>query len=154
MPIAPVAGQTRRLDGHHGADAALADRRQQLLKSRTSDTRARATEIVVDDADIGPTELSGALDESILPPAAFDVVDHLTDRRLADIDDRLAGEWSVPIRFILRLLSDRRRKLARQRLRQKRFQNLHRRSPTFVRDRRWIWRFFEQIRLSAAAQAH
>jgi hypothetical protein len=38
------------------------------------------TEIVVDDADIGPTELSGALDESILAPAAFDVVDHLTDR--------------------------------------------------------------------------
>src|SRR6516165_9765522 len=87
MPITPVAGQTRSLDGHHGADAALADRRQQLLESRTSDTRARATEIVVDDADIDPTELSGALDESILPPAAF-----LTDRRLADIDDRLAGE--------------------------------------------------------------
>ena len=34
----------------------------------------------------------GAFDERILPPAAFDVVDHLIDRRLADIDDRLAGE--------------------------------------------------------------
>jgi hypothetical protein len=80
MPITPVAGQTRSLDGHHGADPALANRRQQLLESRTSDTRARPTEIVVDDADIGPTELSGALDKSILAPATFDVVDHLTDR--------------------------------------------------------------------------
>lgn len=87
MPITPVAGQTRSLDGHHGADAAFTYRRQKLLETRTSDPRAGAAEIVVDHADIGPTELSGAFHEGILSPAAFDVVDDLADGRLPDVDD-------------------------------------------------------------------
>ena len=92
VPIAPVAGQARGLDGHHGADAALADRRQQLLEPRTGDARAGTAEVVVDDADVGPAKLPSALDEPILPAAALDVVDHLIGRRLANIDDRHAGE--------------------------------------------------------------
>src|SRR5271169_2350423 len=92
VPIAPIAGQTRSLDRHHGSDAALADRRQELLEPRTGDAGAGTAEIVVDDADGGPAELPGALDEPILSAAALDVVEDLVGRRLADIDDRLAGE--------------------------------------------------------------
>jgi hypothetical protein len=92
VPVAPVSGQTRSLHRHHRADATLANRRQKLLESRTGDAGAGTAEIVVDDADIGPAELSGARDEPILPAAALDVVEHLVGRRLADIDDRLADE--------------------------------------------------------------
>ncbi len=39
VPVAPVARQPRRLDGEHGPDPALADRRQQPLEARTADAR-------------------------------------------------------------------------------------------------------------------
>lgn len=68
------------------ADAALADCRQQPLKARPRYPRARATEIIVNDLDGGPTQCLGALSKSILPPATLVVVDHLIRRRLADID--------------------------------------------------------------------
>src|SRR5260221_1048049 len=37
VPVAAVTGQPRRLDREHGADAALADRRQQALEARRSE---------------------------------------------------------------------------------------------------------------------
>ena len=92
VPVASVAGQARSLDRHHRADPAFADRRQQLLEPGAADARARTTEIVIDDADVGPAELPGSLDQPILASTALDVVDHLIDRRLADVDDRLPGE--------------------------------------------------------------
>ncbi len=92
VPVTPVAGQARGLDRHHRADPAFADRSQQLLEPGAADARAGAAEIVVDDADLGPAELPGSLDQPILPSTALDVVVHLIDRRLTDIDDRLPGE--------------------------------------------------------------
>jgi hypothetical protein len=74
------------------ADPAVADRRQKLLKPGAADAGARTAEIVINDTDVGPAKLSGSLDQSILPSTALDVVVHLVDRRLADVDNRLPGE--------------------------------------------------------------
>ena len=92
VPVSSVAGQARRLDRHHRADPAVADRRQKLLKPGAADAGARTAEIVINDTDVGPAKLSGSLDQSILPSTALDVVVHLVDRRLADVDNRLPGE--------------------------------------------------------------
>ena len=48
VPVAPVAGEPRRLDRDDGADAPLADRGQQLLEARAGDAGAGTAEIVVD----------------------------------------------------------------------------------------------------------
>src|SRR5665811_591894 len=96
VPVAPVASQARSLDRDHDANAAFADGCEKLLEAWSGDARARPPEVVVDDADVGPTEAAGALDEPILPATAFDVVDHLIGRRLANIDDRRAGEMVSP----------------------------------------------------------
>ena len=92
VPVAPVAGQARGLDRHHHADPAFADRSQELFEPWAADARARAAEIVVDDADVGPAKLPSPLDQPILASTALDVVDHLIDRRLPDVDNRLPGE--------------------------------------------------------------
>ena len=92
VPVASVAGQAGRLDRHHRADPALADRCQQLLEPGAVDARARAAEIVINDADVGPAKMPRPLDQSVLPSTALDVVDYLVDRRLPDVDDRLPGE--------------------------------------------------------------
>ena len=62
MPVATIAGKTRRLDRKHGADTIVADRREQSLEARTSDAAARAAEVVVDDIDVAPAKLLGAID--------------------------------------------------------------------------------------------
>jgi len=92
VPVASIAGQARRLDRHHRAYPALADRRQKLFEAGAADARPRTTEIVINNADVGPAKLSGPLHQPILAPTALDVVDHLIDRRLADVDDRLPVE--------------------------------------------------------------
>ena len=66
VPVAAVAGQPGGFDREYGADAPLADRRQQALEARPSDAAARAAEIIVDDLDGGPAELPGAISEPIL----------------------------------------------------------------------------------------
>jgi hypothetical protein len=61
MPVAAIAGETRRLDRKHGANTPFADRCQQALEAGTRDPAARAAEIIVDDLDNGPAELLGAI---------------------------------------------------------------------------------------------
>ena len=78
MPVPSIASKARSLDRHHRPDPAFADRRQKLLEPGAADARARTTEIVIDDTDVGPAKLSGSLDQPILasmalvpPPAAI-----------------------------------------------------------------------------------
>src|SRR5271166_941227 len=92
MPVAAVAGEPGDFDREYGANAALADRRQQPLEARPRDAAARAAEIVVDDLDGSPTELFGATSETVLAPQALLVVHKLIGRRLADVDEGAAGE--------------------------------------------------------------
>ena len=96
MPVAAVAGQPRGLDREYGADASLADRRQQALEARPIDAAARAAEIIIDDLDDGPAELPGAIGEPILPPLALLIVHELIGRRLADVDEGAARRDGQP----------------------------------------------------------
>src|ERR1700681_112174 len=92
MPVTTIAGKTRRLDRKHGADTAVADRREQPLEARTSGAAARAAEVIIDDVDIAPAKLLGAIDEAVLAPPALVIVRELVCGRLADVDAGAAGK--------------------------------------------------------------
>src|ERR1700686_3680753 len=87
VPVAPIARQTRCLDGEHGTDAALTDRREQPLEAWTADPRTRGAEIGIDDCHIRPAESTGAVGEAILTPTALIIVGKLVYGGLPDIDD-------------------------------------------------------------------
>ena len=56
MPVAAIAGKTRRLDREHSADTAVADRCEQPLEAGTRDAATGAAEVVVDDIDVAPAK--------------------------------------------------------------------------------------------------
>src|SRR5438045_5924430 len=74
MPVAAVAGQPRCLDRKYGADPPLTDRSQQALEARPIDAASRAAQIIVDDLDCGPAELSSTIGEPVLTAAALRIV--------------------------------------------------------------------------------
>jgi hypothetical protein len=77
MPVAAVAGETRRLDRKHRTDTTVADCSQQSLEARTGDPAARSSEIVVDDLDSRPAKLLGTIGKPILPSLAFKIMHEL-----------------------------------------------------------------------------
>src|SRR5712664_3352799 len=87
MPVAAIAGKTRRLDRAHSADTAVADRCKQPLEAA-----ARPAEVVVDDIDVAPAKLLGAIDETVLAPPALMIMRELVCCRLPDVDAGAAGE--------------------------------------------------------------
>jgi hypothetical protein len=66
MPVAAIASESRRLDRDHGADASFADRCQQLLEAGPRDATAGAAEVVINDGDIAPAELSRPISKTVL----------------------------------------------------------------------------------------
>src|SRR6202165_5165136 len=111
MPVAAVARETRGFNCKHGADTALTDCRQQALEARACDAAARATEIIVNDLDIGPAKLFGAIGEPVLAAPALMIVCQLIGCRLTDVDTGAACEmlscglchdWSPPLQAPLR----------------------------------------------------
>src|SRR2546429_5665510 len=92
MQVAAVAGQPRCLDRKYGAAPPLADRSQQALEARPIDAASRAAQIIVDDLDCGPAELSSTIGEPVLTAAALRIVQKLIGRRLADVDESSAGQ--------------------------------------------------------------
>src|SRR5882724_3681494 len=86
MIVATIAGETRGLDRQHGAHAARANRGQEALEAGPVGAAARAAEVLVDDLDRRPAELTSAVGKGILPAPALPVVNELVRRRLADID--------------------------------------------------------------------
>ena len=92
MPVATVACESRRLDRDHDADASLTDGGQQLLEAGPRDATAGAAEIVIDDGDIAPAELSRAIGKTVLAALTFQVVGRPDRRRLTNVDDGLTGE--------------------------------------------------------------
>lgn len=56
------------------------------LEARTSGTAARAAEVVIDDFDVAPAKLLGAIDEAVLAPPALMIVRELVCCRLPDVD--------------------------------------------------------------------
>jgi hypothetical protein len=81
-PVAAVAGQPRCLDRKYGADPTLTNRSQQALEARPIDAASRAAQIIVDDLDCGPAELSSTIGEPVLTAAALRIVQKLIGRRL------------------------------------------------------------------------
>jgi len=92
MPVAAIAGKTRRLDREHGADTAVADRCEQPLEAGTRDAATGAAEVVVDDIDVAPAKLLGAIDEALLPPSALMIMRELVCCRLPDVNAGASGE--------------------------------------------------------------
>ena len=82
MPVAPVAGQARRLDREDGADFAPADRRQKPVEAGTRHATTRAAKVVVNDRYILPSERPRSFTQPILAPLAFPVVLNLCHCRL------------------------------------------------------------------------
>src|SRR5882757_3926559 len=87
MPVAAIAGKTRRLDREHSADTAVADRCEQPLEAGTG-----AAEVVVDDFDVALAKLLGAIDEAVLAPSALMIMRELVCCRLPDVNAGVAGE--------------------------------------------------------------
>jgi hypothetical protein len=71
VPVSHVASQPRNFDRKHCPGAALADRCQQAFKAWTTDARAGAAEVVVDDDYLLPSELTRAVRQSVLAMAAL-----------------------------------------------------------------------------------
>src|SRR5262249_43846199 len=92
MPIAPVAGQPRRLDRQHRTGRAGADRREQTLETGSQLTTARPAEILVDDNGVLPAESARPFHQGVLPTAALGVVEQLIRRRLPDVDVSVARQ--------------------------------------------------------------
>src|SRR5271165_2233035 len=86
MPVPAIACQARSFDRKHSTGPALADCGQQAFKARAADARAGTAQIVVDDRDLLPAELTRAIGQSVLAAAAFVIVQQLIRRRLADIN--------------------------------------------------------------------
>src|SRR3954454_25169569 len=76
----------------YGADPPLTDRSQQALEARPIDAAARAAQVIVDDLDGGPAELSSTIGETVLTAAALRIVQKLLGRRLADVDKSSAAQ--------------------------------------------------------------
>src|SRR3954452_14125586 len=74
VPVAPVARQTRCLDGEHGTNAALAARRKQPREARSADPLTRAAKTVIDNRHIRPAESASPFREAVLPPPALKIV--------------------------------------------------------------------------------
>src|SRR5580704_1475100 len=120
MPVTAITGKTRRLDREYSADTAVADRCQQPLEARTRDAATGPAEVVVDDIDVAPAKLLGAIDEAVLAPSALMIMRELVCCRLPDVDAGAAGRCSVVILVIAAppacRLCQRRRDLAQQQL--------------------------------------
>src|ERR1700680_1848657 len=56
------------------------------------DASAGAAEVVVDDCDVAPAKLLGAIDEAVLAPSALMIMRELVCCRLPDVDAGVAGE--------------------------------------------------------------
>src|SRR2546421_12649218 len=96
-PVAPVAGQPRHLDRKYGADPPLTDRSQQALEARPIDAPSRSAQIIVNDLDCGPAELSSTIGEPVLTAAALRIVQKLIGRRLADVDKNGPAQGGSPV---------------------------------------------------------
>src|SRR5271157_1268000 len=70
VPIAPVAGQSRGLEGEDRACIAAADPHEQALEAGARRPTSRAAEIVVDDNDVLPAEVAGACRQRVLASSA------------------------------------------------------------------------------------
>jgi len=97
MPVNIVSGQPQDLKTHHDAGISHTHVGDQPLEALAPRSRCTGlTLIVVDDDDlvVTLTKCDCTLAERILPLRALDVLDHLSHRRLADVQVRSALEMA------------------------------------------------------------
>jgi len=70
MPVTTITGETRRLDRKHGANTDFADDCEEPLEPGRA-IRRPSDEVIIDDVDIAPAELLGAIDEAVLAPTTY-----------------------------------------------------------------------------------
>jgi hypothetical protein len=92
MPVPPVAGKSRSFDRQHCANPTLTDRHQQPLKAWSTDAGTRYPKIVINQHNVGPSQLPSAVGETVLPSPTFLVAMNLIGSRLTDVDIRRTGE--------------------------------------------------------------
>src|SRR6476661_9683713 len=89
MPVAAITGEPRCLYAEHCAYLSSADLSDQVFKARPFHlTRPGTAQILVDHFDLLEAELPCVIRQAILPALALLVVNHLSGRRLANINDR------------------------------------------------------------------
>src|SRR5262249_38263581 len=99
VPIAPIAGQARGLEGKDRACTAAADPHEEALKTGPRRPAPRAAEIVIDDNDVLPTEGAGARRQRVLAASALRIVQELIHAGLPYVDvgaarQMIAGDLS------------------------------------------------------------
>jgi hypothetical protein len=101
MPIASVAGESGGFDAKYRANVACTDIGHQLLEAWAINLApTRTAEIAIDRAHIMKTQFSCAVRQVVLAALALEIVDHLSWRRLAHIDN---GSTPKPFRSQLRI---------------------------------------------------
>lgn len=89
VPVPIVAGQTRGLEGEHRTHLLQADRGHQPLESGTLDPpRSGPSQVLVHHLHPAPAQSARAVPQFVLPTPALQVLLHLAERRLADVDVR------------------------------------------------------------------
>src|ERR1700732_4066168 len=87
MPVSVVACQARSLQGEHSPSYTLTDRCQQTTESGPFvRSTARSSQIVINDNNLGKTQLFRSICQSVLPLFAFHMVANLVRRGLPHID--------------------------------------------------------------------
>lgn len=87
MPVPVVAGQPRGFQRENCAHFSIAHGGEQPTEARTLlGAGTGDSQILIDDNHGAESECPGALPEGILPPVALNVVLHLLECGLADVD--------------------------------------------------------------------
>ena len=94
VPVGGVARKARDLETHHDARPAHAHLRHESLEAFAIGGRPRLPLVAVDDDDPfeWPSERDGALAQGVLTLGALLVLEDLTQRRLPDVEVRVALE--------------------------------------------------------------
>jgi hypothetical protein len=85
MPVTAVAGESRCLNGQHRTRAAITDRNEQAFEAFSADSAAGATEVVIDDDDVLPSESFSSPLQGVLAAPTLGVVGELIGRGLSYI---------------------------------------------------------------------
>lgn len=89
VPVPVVAGQTRGFEGEHRAHLLQADRGHQALEyGSRNPPGSGSSQILVHHFHLAPAQGARPVRQFVLPALALQVLMHLAERRLADVDVR------------------------------------------------------------------
>ena len=93
MPVAPIAGEPRRLETEHGADQPFADLADETPKPRTLHGATGGTpQVIVNHPDILEAVRPSQVPEGVLSALALAILLNLASGRLPNVDDGTAAQ--------------------------------------------------------------